>query len=122
MSKQALRLTGATNLIARDKPQQSSLGGVRPEDMAPVTDLSPAGAPPAPPISSVSVAPPTISSASDKMVDKVDKKVQMTSVRLDEDLYIRLCDAGRPRPGQPKRKQNEIMVEALEEWLSKRGL
>lgn len=119
MSKQALRLTGATNLIARDKPQQSSLGGVRPEDMVPVTDLSPAGAPPAPPISSVSAAPPTISPAPDKMVDK---KVQMTSVRLDEDLYIRLCDAGRPRPGQPKRKQNEIMVEALEEWLSKRGL
>jgi hypothetical protein len=118
MSKQALRLTGATNLIARDKPQQSSLAGVRPEDMAPVTDLSPAGAPPAPPISSERSAPPTISSAP----DKVDKKVQMTSVRLDEDIYIRLCDAGRPRPGQPKRKQNEIMVEALEEWLSKRGL
>jgi hypothetical protein len=119
MSKQALRLTGATNLIARDKPQQSSLEGVRPEDMAPVTDLSSAGTPSAPPVLPERSAPPAISSVPDKMVDK---KVQMTSVRLDEDLYIRLCDAGRPRPGQPKRKQNEIMVEALEEWLSKRGL
>jgi len=110
MSKQALRMTGSTNLIVRDKPVQSSLEGVPPEAMVPATvaDRTPSvdypNSNPKPAETAVAPVP------------------EMTSVRLEEDLYIRLCDAGRPRPGQPKRKQNEIMVEALEEWLNKRGL
>ena len=115
MSKQALRMTGSTNLIVRDKPVQSSLEGVPPEAMVPATvaDRTPSVDYP---ISNPKPAEMAVAPVPEKKVQ------QMTSVRLDEDLYIRLCDAGRPRPGQPKRKQNEIMVEALEEWLNKRGL
>lgn len=46
-----------------------------------------------------------------------------TTVKLDEDRYLRLVDAGKPSPGRLKRRTiQEIMVEALDEWFAHRGL
>ena len=46
-----------------------------------------------------------------------------TTVKLDEDRYLRLLDAGRPGPGRLKRRTiQELMVEALDEWFAHRGL
>jgi len=46
-----------------------------------------------------------------------------TTVKLDEDRYLRLADAGKPGPGRLKRRTiQEIMVEALDEWFERRGL
>ncbi len=46
-----------------------------------------------------------------------------TTVKLDEDRYLRLADAGRPGPGRLKRRTiQEMMIEALDEWFDKRGL
>ena len=46
-----------------------------------------------------------------------------TTVKLDEDRYLRLVDAGKPSPGRLKRRTiQEIMVEALDEWFACRGL
>lgn len=46
-----------------------------------------------------------------------------TTVKLDEDRYLRLADAGRPGPGRLKRRTiQEMMIEALDEWFEKRGL
>ena len=46
-----------------------------------------------------------------------------TTVKLDENRYLRLSDAGRPGPGRLKRRTiQDIMVEALDEWFARRGL
>ncbi len=46
-----------------------------------------------------------------------------TTVKLDEDRYLRLADAGRPGPGRLKRRTiQEMMIEARDEWFDKRGL
>ena len=46
-----------------------------------------------------------------------------TTVKLDENRYLRLSDAGRPGPGRLKRRTiQEIMVEALDEWFERRGV
>ncbi len=46
-----------------------------------------------------------------------------TTVKLDEDRYLRLSDAGRPGPGRLKRRTiQEMMIEALDEWFERRGL
>ena len=45
------------------------------------------------------------------------------TVKLDEGRYLRLSEAGRPGPGRLKRRSNQdIMVEALDEWFMRRGL
>lgn len=46
-----------------------------------------------------------------------------TTVKLDENRYLRLSDAGRPGPGRLKRRTTQdIMIEALDEWFYRRGL
>lgn len=46
-----------------------------------------------------------------------------TTVKLDENRYLRLADAGRPGPGRLKRRTiQEMMIEALDEWFERRGL
>jgi hypothetical protein len=46
-----------------------------------------------------------------------------TTVKLDEDRYLRLADAGRPGPGRLKRRTiQDMVIEALDEWFEKRGL
>lgn len=46
-----------------------------------------------------------------------------TTVKLDENRYLRLADAGKPGPGRLKRRSiQEMVVEALDEWFERRGL
>lgn len=46
-----------------------------------------------------------------------------TTVKLDENRYLLLAEAGRPGPGRLKRRTiQEMVIEALDEWFEKRGL
>lgn len=46
-----------------------------------------------------------------------------TTVKLDENRYLRLADAGKPGPGRLKRRTiQEMVIEALDEWFAKRGI
>ncbi len=46
-----------------------------------------------------------------------------TTVKLDENRYLRLAEAGRPGPGRLKRRTiQEMVIEALDEWFERRGL
>jgi hypothetical protein len=46
-----------------------------------------------------------------------------TTVKLDEGRYLRLAQAGAPRPGRLRRRTiQDIMVEALDEWLLRHDL
>jgi hypothetical protein len=46
-----------------------------------------------------------------------------TTVKLDENRYLRLADAGKPGPGRLKRRTiQEMLIEALDEWFERRGL
>lgn len=65
---------------------------------------------------------PQVSSGGTSIPAQSGQTVALT-VKLDEDRYLRLSDAGRPGPGRLKRRSNQdIMVEALDEWLRRRGL
>ena len=53
----------------------------------------------------------------------VSGQVVATTVKLDEDRYLRLVNAGQPGPGRLKRRSiQEMMVEAIDEWFDRRGL
>jgi hypothetical protein len=44
-------------------------------------------------------------------------------VKLDENHYLRLADAGKPGPGRMKRRTiQEMVIEALDEWFERRGI
>lgn len=44
-----------------------------------------------------------------------------STVKLDENRYLRLAEAGRPGPGHLKRRTiQEMVIEALDEWFEKR--
>jgi len=46
-----------------------------------------------------------------------------TTVKLDEDRYLRLMQAGAPRPGRMRRRTiQDMLVEALDAWLERRGV
>ena len=46
-----------------------------------------------------------------------------TTVKLDEGRYLRLMEAGAPRPGRLRRRTiQDMFIEALDEWLERRGL
>ena len=46
-----------------------------------------------------------------------------TTVKLDENRYLRMAEAGRPGPGRLRRRTiQEMVIEALDEWFEKRGL
>jgi hypothetical protein len=46
-----------------------------------------------------------------------------TTVKLDENRYLRLAEAGRPGPGRLKRRTiQDMVIEALDEWFERRGL
>jgi hypothetical protein len=46
-----------------------------------------------------------------------------TTVKLDENHYLRLADAGKPGPGRMKRRTiQEMVIEALDEWFERRGI
>jgi len=46
-----------------------------------------------------------------------------TTVKLDENRYLRLADAGKPGPGRLRRRTiQEMVIEALDEWFERRGI
>jgi hypothetical protein len=46
-----------------------------------------------------------------------------TTVKLDENRYLRLMQAGAPRPGQMRRRTiQDMLVEALDAWLERHDL
>lgn len=46
-----------------------------------------------------------------------------TTVKLDENRYLRLVDAGKPGPGRLKRRTiQDMLIEALDEWFERRQL
>ena len=46
-----------------------------------------------------------------------------STVKLDEGRYLRLMEAGAPRPGRLRRRTiQDMVVEALDEWLERRDL
>jgi hypothetical protein len=46
-----------------------------------------------------------------------------TTVKLDESRYLRLMEAGAPRPGRLRRRTiQDMFIEALDEWLERRDL
>lgn len=50
-------------------------------------------------------------------------QIVATTVKLDENRYLRLADAGKPGPGRLKRRTiQEMVVEALDEWFERRGI
>ncbi len=50
-------------------------------------------------------------------------QIVATTVKLDENRYLRLADAGKPGPGRLKRRTiQEMVIEALDEWFERRGI
>lgn len=116
-------------------------GGARPIEIEeaphspapPLPPNEPEAPSPSPPVLSV-VSPRSASAGAPKKTPvrpsapEVPQPVQSgqmvaTTVKLDEDRYLRLADAGRPGPGRLKRRTiQEMMIEALDEWFDKRGL
>lgn len=46
-----------------------------------------------------------------------------TTVKLDENRYLRLADAGKPGPGRLRRRTiQDMVIEALDEWFERRGI
>lgn len=46
-----------------------------------------------------------------------------TTVKLDENRYLRLVEAGKPSPGRLKRRTiQDMLIEALDEWFERRQL
>lgn len=46
-----------------------------------------------------------------------------TTVKLDENRYLRLVEAGRPGPGRLKRRTiQDMLIEALDEWFAHRQI
>lgn len=53
----------------------------------------------------------------------ISGQVVATTVKLDENRYLRLMNAGQPGPGRLKRRSiQDMMVEAVDEWFERRGL
>ena len=46
-----------------------------------------------------------------------------TTVKLDENRYLRLAEAGKPGPGRLRRRTiQDMLIEALDEWFERRHL
>ena len=46
-----------------------------------------------------------------------------TTVKLDENRYLRLVEAGKPGPGRLRRRTiQDMLIEALDEWFERRHL
>jgi hypothetical protein len=46
-----------------------------------------------------------------------------TTVKLDENRYLRLVEAGKPAPGRLRRRTiQDMLIEALDEWFERRQL
>jgi hypothetical protein len=111
-------------------------GGARPIGEAePEPAPPPAPPPPPPPLPSPPPPSPQVAaslpvppsrparSVSRPAPEPVRGAVIATTVKLDEARYLRLMEAGAPRPGRMRRRTiQDMFIEALDEWLDRRGL
>jgi hypothetical protein len=87
---------------------------------APVLPLVPPPAAPAAAPKKAQAQRPTVEEAA---APTSSGQIVATTVKLDENRYLRLAEAGRPGPGRLKRRTiQEMVTEALDEWFEKRGL
>jgi hypothetical protein len=50
-------------------------------------------------------------------------QIVATTVKLDENRYLRLMEAGKPGPGRLRRRTiQDMLIEALDEWFERRQL
>lgn len=93
--------------------------GPDPEAAATVPRQRPAasgggGTPPHPTRQAIRVTPPPPQSYGQTVA---------TTVKLDENRYLRLVEAGKPGPGRLRRRTiQDMLIEALDEWFERRQL
>ena len=68
--------------------------------------------------------PPAQKPAAERVLEPVSSgQTVATTVKLDENRYLRLAEVGKPGPGRLKRRTiQEMVIEALDEWFERRGL
>lgn len=100
------------------------IGEAEPEPPPPPAPPAPPPAAPPPPPPPQAVAPPRpVRPAPRPAPEPVRGAVIATTVKLDESRYLRLMEAGAPRPGRMRRRTiQDMFIEALDEWLERRGL
>ena len=77
---------------------------------------------PRPPPSAATSRKPAVA-AQEAPTPPVSGQTVATTVKLDENRYLRLAEAGKPGPGRLKRRSiQEMVIEALDEWFERRGL
>ena len=97
------RASDAVGAQARTRLHADATAGAPPRSL-------PAVRPPMP-----GEAPPSVSASSGQVV--------ATTVKLDENRYLRLAEAGKPGPGRMRRRTiQDMVVEALDEWFERRNL
>lgn len=102
-------------------------GGARPitdtEAAPPPPPAPPQAAAPPPPPPPLPSPPRPARPAPRLAPEPVRGAVVATTVKLDEARYLRLMEAGAPRPGRMRRRTiQDMFIEALDEWLERRGL
>jgi hypothetical protein len=123
---------GGAKPIAMDEAAQNAAveeqrGGEPVVAPPPRSSPSPAAAPAPQPVITVSKPPATRRIAppveAQPVAPATSGQTVATTVKLDENRYLRLADAGRPGPGRLKRRTiQEMVIEALDEWFEKRGI
>ena len=93
---------------------------IRPlEDIAAPEATQPASATKGAPGVARSIQPPRASTAPPPTYGQI----VATTVKLDENRYLRLMEAGKPGPGRLRRRTiQDMLIEALDEWFERRHL
>ena len=99
-------------------PAESTLEGAgphpRPEPAATIPRQLPIGTSPRPTRQAIRVPPAPPQSYGQTVA---------TTVKLDENRYLRLVEAGKPGPGRLRRRTiQDMLIEALDEWFERRQL
>ncbi len=85
---------------ARTPPSTTKTGGAAPRTARPTASTRPVDPPP-----------------------QTYGQTVATTVKLDENRYLRLMEAGKPGPGRLKRRTiQDMLIEALDEWFERRHL
>lgn len=99
------------------------------EGVSPRPEPEPVSAPPQPPTASRSggsaprPARPTATILAPSPPPQSYGQTVATTVKLDENRYLRLVEAGKPGPGRLRRRTiQDMLIEALDEWFERRQL
>jgi hypothetical protein len=109
-------------------PHPSAMHAV--EGVGPLPGPEPVSAPPPPPTASRSgetaprpAWPTEIIRAPSPPPPQSYGQTVATTVKLDENRYLRLVEAGKPGPGRLRRRTiQDMLIEALDEWFERRQL